>query len=153
MISTCRSSTVRRSKVRGCSLSGACRKFSLKALELKDDSHIIPRSSSVIVKRLPSARPGKGKAAMYVAGAGGAPATPASEPARQGPTGGGANSWHKGSMSKRFDGKEEHHHVPTPPKPSPVRLPQFIYPCANAGAILIGNIVNGCSSDVLRGAG
>ncbi|KII87351.1 hypothetical protein PLICRDRAFT_55314 [Plicaturopsis crispa FD-325 SS-3] len=88
--------------------------------ELKDDSHIIPRSSSVIVKRLPSARPGKGKAAMYVAGAGGAPATPASEPARQGPTGGGANSWHKGSMSKRFDGKEEHHHVPTPPKPSPL---------------------------------
>ena len=37
--------------------------------EHKDDSQIIPRSSSVTVKRLPAARPGKGKASMYVAGA------------------------------------------------------------------------------------
>src|SRR5271156_384023 len=36
--------------------------------EHKDDSQIIPRSSSVIVKRLPAARPGKGKASMYLAG-------------------------------------------------------------------------------------
>ncbi|KAJ1307073.1 hypothetical protein OPQ81_008052 [Rhizoctonia solani] len=36
--------------------------------EYKDDNHQIPRSTSVIAKRLPAARPGKGKAAQYVLG-------------------------------------------------------------------------------------
>lgn len=56
---------------------------------------------------MPAIRAGKGKAAMYIAGAGNS--TPTSEPvqrpgshaASSGPT------WHKGAMSKRFDGKEE----------------------------------------------
>jgi protein MPE1 len=76
--------------------------------EYKDDSQIIPRSSSVIVRRLPSSRPGKGKAAMYIAGVGNAPAPAASDPSQRhvGPIG-NSLSWHKGSMSKRFDGKEE----------------------------------------------
>jgi len=39
------------------------------ALEYTNDSQIIPRSTSVIAKRLPAARPGKGKAAIYIAGA------------------------------------------------------------------------------------
>ncbi|KAF8892262.1 DWNN domain-containing protein [Infundibulicybe gibba] len=60
--------------------------------EYKDDSQIIPP------------RPGKGKASMYVAGASNAP--PSSEPARSGSSG-GATTWHRGAMSKRFDGKEE----------------------------------------------
>jgi protein MPE1 len=77
--------------------------------EYTDDSQIIPRSSSVIVKRLPAARNGKGKAALYTAGV--TTTIPMSEPVR-GQSGGG-NSWHKGAMSKRFDGKEE-----GPPKPS-----------------------------------
>ena len=63
-------------------------------VEHKDDSQIIPRSSSVIVKRLPAARPGKGKASMYLAGT--PQSLPSSEPA-----------YHKGAMSKRFDGKDE----------------------------------------------
>ncbi|KAH7915291.1 DWNN domain-containing protein [Hygrophoropsis aurantiaca] len=71
--------------------------------EYKDDSHIVPRSSSVIVKRLPSSRPGKGKAAMYIAGTNGAAPVPTSEPVQRS----GGNTWHKGAMSKRFDGKEE----------------------------------------------
>src|SRR5260370_16822521 len=51
-------------------------------VELMDDSHVIPRSSSVVVKRMPPARPGKGKAAMYI-GAPGTSATPESKPNNQ----------------------------------------------------------------------
>jgi len=66
--------------------------------EFNDDSQIIPRSSSVVVKRVPPTRPGKGKAAMYVAGPG-ATATPDSKP-----TSAAGSAWSgKGSMSKRFD--------------------------------------------------
>ncbi|KAJ7577035.1 DWNN domain-containing protein [Mycena floridula] len=68
--------------------------------EYADDSQIIPRSSSVIVKRLPALRPGKGKASIYTAGAAGV--LPTSEPVRN-----FGGTWHKGAMSKRFDGKEE----------------------------------------------
>ncbi|KAF8202266.1 DWNN domain-containing protein [Pholiota molesta] len=81
--------------------------------EFKDDSQIIPRSSSVIVKRLPAARPGRGKASMYISGTS-ASSTPTSEPVLrngQPPT---VPTWHKGAMSKRFDGKEE----PTSSTPS-----------------------------------
>lgn len=71
--------------------------------EFKDDSQIIPRSSSVVVKRLPSARPGKGKASMYIAGVGNA--LPVSD--KSGGPSNGSTSWHKGAMSKRFDVKDE----------------------------------------------
>ncbi|KAJ7180717.1 DWNN domain-containing protein [Mycena filopes] len=73
--------------------------------EYTDDSEIIPRSSSVIVKRRPAARPGKGKASMYIAGAGAV--VPTSEPVQRSAPGAPAASWHKGAMSKRFDVKEE----------------------------------------------
>ena len=60
---------------------------------------MIPRSSSVVVKRVPPARPGKGKAAMYI-GAPGTSATSESKPNSQP----GSTSWGaKGSMSRRFD--------------------------------------------------
>ncbi|KXN87414.1 hypothetical protein AN958_08845 [Leucoagaricus sp. SymC.cos] len=72
--------------------------------EYKDDSTIIPRSSSIIVKRMPAARPGKGKASMYVSGA--TPAVPTSDPVQR-PGSSSTVTWHKGSMSKRFDGKED----------------------------------------------
>ncbi|KAK0488962.1 DWNN domain-containing protein [Armillaria novae-zelandiae] len=68
--------------------------------EYKDDSEIIPRSSYVIVKRLPASRPGKGKASMYIAGAGNV--VPTSEPVSR-----NGSTWHKGALSKRFDGKDE----------------------------------------------
>jgi protein MPE1 len=82
--------------------------FSLKRrnfmAEFKDDSQIIPRSSSVIVRRLPSSRPGKGKAAMYIAGV-----VPDTSPRTSGPIASvSSNStWHKGAISKRFNTKEE----------------------------------------------
>ena len=53
---------------------------------------------------MPSQRPGKGKAAMYIAGTHGSTSVPTSEPVQR-PGGGG--TWHKGAMSKRFDGREE----------------------------------------------
>jgi protein MPE1 len=78
--------------------------------ELRDDSHMIPRSSSVVVKRVPSVRPGKGKAAMYIGGPG-TSATPESKPNSQP----GSSSWPaRGSISRRFD-KE------APSKPTTVR--------------------------------
>ncbi|KAF9784897.1 DWNN domain-containing protein [Thelephora terrestris] len=75
--------------------------------EYKDDSQIIPRSTSVIVKRRPAVRPGKGKAAMYISGASGASSekhTPTVTPAN--------NTWHRpghssGHLSKRFDAREK----------------------------------------------
>ncbi|KIM44716.1 hypothetical protein M413DRAFT_442672 [Hebeloma cylindrosporum] len=74
--------------------------------EFKDDSTIIPRSSSVIVKRLPSSRPGKGKAAMYIGGGIG-PSIPTSEPVTRAGAPTATSTWHKGAMSKRFDVKDE----------------------------------------------
>jgi hypothetical protein len=60
---------------------------------------VIPRSTSVVVKRMPPARPGKGKAAMYIA-APGTSATPESRPGSQA----GGSSWpSRGSLSRRFD--------------------------------------------------
>ncbi|KAK0238910.1 DWNN domain-containing protein [Armillaria nabsnona] len=81
--------------------------------EYKDDSEIIPRSSYVIVKRLPASRPGKGKASMYIAGAGNV--VPTSEPVSR-----NGSTWHKGALSKRFDGKDEApQRLPTTPTAPP----------------------------------
>lgn len=75
--------------------------------EYKDDSSLIPRGTSLIVKRMPAVRPGKGKAAMYIAGA--SNSAPTSEPVQRpgSHSASGGPAWHKGAMSKRFDGKEE----------------------------------------------
>jgi hypothetical protein len=75
--------------------------------EYRDDSHIIPRSSSVVVKRV-FAKPGKGKAAMYIAGTATASSSGTPEQGKQPAAGAnGSHSWHRGNISKRFDGKEE----------------------------------------------
>ncbi|KAH9913922.1 DWNN domain-containing protein [Fomitopsis serialis] len=68
--------------------------------EFKDDSHVIPRSSSVLVKRV-FVRPGKGKAAI------GGPSS--------------SNAWSRaGNISRRFDGKVEEKPVQVTPKaPAP----------------------------------
>ncbi|CCM01809.1 uncharacterized protein FIBRA_03877 [Fibroporia radiculosa] len=85
--------------------SVCCRVDDLRRVEFKDDSHIIPRSSSVLVKRV-FVRPGKGKAAMYVGTSGPMSGSDSSKP-------GGAtsapSSWQRGAgnISKRFDGKLE----------------------------------------------
>ncbi|KAF5361977.1 hypothetical protein D9756_002345 [Leucocoprinus leucothites] len=75
-------------------------------MKYKDDTTIIPRSSSVIVKRLPAARPGKGRASYYTSGA--TPTVPTSESVQR-PGSSSNMPWHKGSMSRRFDGKEDTH--------------------------------------------
>lgn len=85
--------------------------------EIKDDSHIIPRSSSVLVKRV-FVRPGKGKVAMYIGNAGPNAGTP--EPSsRSGGGSGISNSWSRpGNISKRFDGKLEEKPAPSLSKPA-----------------------------------
>lgn len=85
--------------------------------EYRDDSQIIPRSTSVIVKRRPAVRPGKGRAAMYISGTPGASSekhTPIVTPAN--------NTWHRpglssGHLSKRFDSREKEKERDEPPKP------------------------------------
>ena len=73
-------------------------------IEYRDDSYIIPRSSSVIVKRMPAARPGKGRAAYYIASV-----TDLSSKDRQHANPGAPGAMWKagGTMSKRFDGKDD----------------------------------------------
>ncbi len=105
---------------RACSV---CRPSHLKPrAEYRDDSSIIPRSSSVVVKRVP-ARPGRGGVARYLGSAGG-PSQANTDHSAKG-TGGGGNAWHRGNMSKRFDGrepKEEPKTTQPQPPPQPVRL-------------------------------
>lgn len=77
--------------------------------EYKEDGQILPRSSSVVVVRRPAAKPGKGKAAYYAAGSG------LGNLVSDSTKGPGGNTWHKGGMSKRFDGmKEEPSVIPAP---------------------------------------
>ncbi|EMD38938.1 hypothetical protein CERSUDRAFT_112645 [Gelatoporia subvermispora B] len=92
--------------------------------EYKDDSHIIPRSSSVIVKRT-FVRPGKGKANMYI-GAAGPSAGPSDSSSKSSSAGGGLNAWHRGTgnISKRFDVKEEM--VSSGPKAPPVTVKSVV---------------------------
>ncbi|KAI8996331.1 DWNN domain-containing protein [Trametes punicea] len=91
--------------------------------EYKDDSQIIPRSSSVIVKRVP-ARPGRNSALRYLATSGATSAS-ADGAAKLSGSAGGANGWGRpgGHMSKRFDHKEpkeEPKATEKPPPPAPV---------------------------------
>ncbi|KAF9048261.1 DWNN-domain-containing protein [Hymenopellis radicata] len=83
--------------------------------EYKDDAEIIPRSSYVIVKRMPAARPGKGKAGFYTAGA--ANVIPTSEPVSR-----GGMTYRRGAISKRFD----------EPAAKPVSASNPIVPAAGA---------------------
>ncbi|QRW03386.1 mRNA polyadenylation-like protein [Ceratobasidium sp. AG-Ba] len=80
--------------------------------EYKDDNHQIARSTSVLAKRLPASRPGKGKAASYVVGI--QPGTSRPDSSASNPT----NTWqHGATMSKRFDGREDS--VPKKPDDPP----------------------------------
>lgn len=72
--------------------------------EYTDDTQLIPRSSSVIAKRLPASRPGKGKAALYIAGS--VPAAHSGEMPQTGKPAGTAWTRPTGPMSKRFDRPE-----------------------------------------------
>lgn len=78
-------------------------------VEYKDDTHIIPRSSSVIAKRVP-AKPGKGRGALYL--------TATTPNGVQSDTSAGKDKSQSSSLMRarvgsgavtvRFDGKEDH---------------------------------------------
>ncbi|KAH8093273.1 DWNN domain-containing protein [Cristinia sonorae] len=74
--------------------------------EYTNDSTIIPRASSVVVKRV-FAKPGKGKAAMYISGAGASSSAGPSDPKTGSSGGPSQTNWHRGNITKRFDGREE----------------------------------------------
>jgi len=82
-------------------------------VEYKDDSAIVPRSSSVVVSRLPPARPGKGRAAIYVAGV---EARGPGAPSSAGPSSSSSAPFKgpSGPMSRRFDGRDDSHGLSRP---------------------------------------
>lgn len=90
-------------------LGGSVRsKFLRIRSEYKEDTQTIPRSSAVVVKRLPAPR-GKGRIPQYLSGVAGQTGAAG--------TGPGSNTWQRSLMSKRFDMKEE---PSTPTRPSTV---------------------------------
>ncbi|KAG9017163.1 hypothetical protein FRB90_001515 [Tulasnella sp. 427] len=105
--------------------------------EYRDDSFIIPRSTSVIAKRMPASRPGKGRAAIYVANLGnsdsqsnpqsraGSNAPPGSAPA--------AGTGRFGGMSRRFDGKDPKMSAYPPPPPPSQPTVQAVPPPSSTG--------------------
>lgn len=88
-------------------------------LEYADDNQIIPRSTSVIAKRMPASKPGKGKAAIYITGGGPSSGPSVRQDAKATPA---PPVWNKsagGAISKRFDGKDDKPRIPSASK-SPV---------------------------------
>ena len=93
--------------------------------EFKDDNYTIPRSSHVIVRRLPASRPGRGTAQLYVSdlqapgAAGGAPEAraPGGMAGAGGLAGAGSRPY-RGPMTKRFDGRDVSG-SPAPPGAAP----------------------------------
>lgn len=75
-------------------------------LEYKDD-YLVPRSSSVVVKRVPLIRGSRSRFGRYLAGAGPRPAPAAVTQHNKAPA--PAALWTRGTsaFSKRFDGKED----------------------------------------------
>jgi len=84
--------------------------------EYNDDHFMIPRSSSIIVSRRPAARPGKGKAAMYLAGSNSSASVPTSDINK----GGSGGTWYRGAMSKRFDARDTSAAPTAKPTPPPM---------------------------------
>ena len=75
------------------------------------------------------AKPGKGKAAMYLSGTSGPSDSTSATPDASAKTAGGANgsyNWHRGgNITKRFDGKEEPPHAAKPaPSSAPAPAPE-----------------------------
>ena len=69
--------------------------------EYHDDNYMIPRSTHVVVRRLPASRPGRGTAQLYVAEMQAPVGAPEPAPARQ-----PQSAPYRGPMSMRFDGKD-----------------------------------------------
>lgn len=78
----------------------------MESTEYPDD-HLVPRSSSIVVKRVPLPRGAKSKFPLYLAGALKAAAPVADVNRRQPPIAATWTGRGYGGFSKRFDGKEE----------------------------------------------
>jgi hypothetical protein len=79
----------------------------LVGLEYKDD-YLVPRSSSVVVKRVPLIRGTRSRFGRYLAGAGPRPAAPtALTQHNKAPAPAALWTRGTGAFSKRFDGKED----------------------------------------------
>ncbi|KAK9894655.1 DWNN-domain-containing protein [Cystobasidium minutum MCA 4210] len=78
--------------------------------EYSDDKAIVPRSTSVIARRLPPSRPGRGNAQNYMASTLSAP----------GPSGTGPNAGRKGNMTQRFDVRNDAPPKASTPTPQPI---------------------------------
>lgn len=80
--------------------------LSLSIAEYTDDHTVVPRSTSVLAQRLPPKKAGKGNAQFYMAAALGSISATSGPPGSQG--GASGSGWRdKGSMSKRFDGRDD----------------------------------------------
>lgn len=99
--------------------------FDQNEQEYKDDSTIIPRSSTVLVSRRPAVRPGKGRAAHYLAGveqSSSGPNKSASGPGSAGPS--APFRGPAGPMSRRFDKEDPAKATPgSTSTPAPVSMP------------------------------
>lgn len=77
--------------------------------EYSDDKAIIPRSTSVIARRLPPSKPGRGNAQYYMVSSSSAAPSAGSSSSAAGLNGAGRGSGAaavRGHVSRRFDGKE-----------------------------------------------
>jgi protein MPE1 len=104
------------SPARVCSRFSPIALHELIVVELKDDNHQVPRSSSLIARRLPASAKGRGNAQNYIVGTTAADALnndhrienhardALAAKANKGSRFGGGNY---GSMTKRFDGQDE----------------------------------------------
>lgn len=84
--------------------------------EYKDDNYLIPRSTQVIARRLPPAKPGRGSAQLYVSDVnGGADTTGASRFSTNANAGGvrPPENAYRGPMSMRFDATKAASPVPS----------------------------------------
>ncbi|SCZ92493.1 BZ3500_MvSof-1268-A1-R1_Chr5-2g07911 [Microbotryum saponariae] len=105
------------------------------------DHQVVPRSTSVLARRLPPARPGRGNAQDYMISAEMGPASAASfsgyagggggrgdmqKPRGGVQSGGGRGGWNASSFSKRFDGRDDapsSNASAAPQEPAPIVLP------------------------------
>ncbi|GAA5870741.1 hypothetical protein JCM16303_001571 [Sporobolomyces ruberrimus] len=98
--------------------------------EYSNDYALIPRSTSVLARRLPPSKPGRGNAQQYMAsnsndssGPGGSlQAGRGAAPDPRGGVGGG-QGFNKEMYSKRFDGREDMKSSSSAQNPTPVQIP------------------------------
>ncbi|GAA5979468.1 hypothetical protein JCM10908_002935 [Rhodotorula pacifica] len=92
--------------------------------EYTKDHELIPRSTSVIARRLPPARPGRGNALKYMAGTDeSGQGLQAGRGAAPEPRGGVGSGFSKDMYTKRFDGREDPQPSGLNQGPSSVQIP------------------------------